>query len=232
MRGFVGRLDRYAWMLFLVLPMATLGLFMGVRTWGAGPTVVVLAATPAVNILIGLFLGRRISLGTIVGFSLVLEGVVLARWGGGFSLAGLAWSLLATIASAGIYELFSLTKSSAYEKCFVGSLGMGLVGLMFSLGQPWQAIGDPKNIMLLVAFSFVGGFLYWMANLVAFKNLPTNEASVLAQGETPVVIVSAMFLLGERMTLGQWFGVAIAITGAALITLTLSPPEHNKGAEA
>jgi len=55
----------------------------------------------------------------------------------------------------------------------------------------------------------------------AFDNLPTNEASILAQGETPAVIVGAYFILGEQLTLIQWFGVAVALCSAYILTRAL-----------
>jgi len=73
-----------------------------------------------------------------------------------------------------------------------------------------------------VGFAFVGGFLYWIANLMAFENLPTTEASVLAQGETPAVILGANFMLGEHLTMLQWVGVAIALYGGWYLSRWLS----------
>lgn len=79
-------------------------------------------------------------------------------------------------------------------------MGMGLLGLILSTGVSWAPITEPRLAALVVGFAFVGGFLYWISNLLAFENLPTTEASVLAQGETPAVILGAGFLLGERVT--------------------------------
>ena len=86
------------------------------------------------------------------------------------------------------------------EKCFWACMGMGLLGLILSTGVLWAPITEPRLAALVVGFAFVGGFLYWISNLLAFENLPTTEASVLAQGETPAVILGAGFLLGERVT--------------------------------
>src|SRR3989338_7782515 len=94
LRGVIGRVDKYTYLIALTLPFATLGLFEGIRNWGAGPTIIIITATPLVNLVIGAFLGRRISPASIVGLVLVLGGVVMARWGGHFQWVGFAWTLV------------------------------------------------------------------------------------------------------------------------------------------
>lgn len=213
LRGVLGHVDKYTYLIALTLPFVTLGLFEGIRHWGAGPTIIIITATPLVNLVIGAFLGRRISPASIVGLVLVLLGVAVARWGGEFQWAGFAWTLFATIMNGILYEFFARAKTSSLQKCFYAHIGMGILGLVLSAGGSWSAIAEPKLILLVLGFAFVGGFLYWIANLMVFDNLPTTEASVLVQGETPAVILGAIILLGERFTLVQLVGVGIALYG-------------------
>jgi drug/metabolite transporter (DMT)-like permease len=210
------QVDGWTYAIAAATPFATLGLFEGTRAWGAGPTIIILTATPLVNFLFSLFLGRRISRASAIGLVLVLGGVVLARWGGHFQWTGFGWSMLATIANALLYECFDRAKADSLQKCFWGMLGMGTLGLVVSLynHSSWAAATNPKLLLLLLGFAFIGGFLYWKAYMVAFENLPMTEASVLAQGETPAVILGAYFLLGEPLTLIQWMGVIISLYGA------------------
>ncbi len=216
LRGVIkfGQVDKFTWLIFFTLPFATLGLFQGTRQWGAGPTMIVLAATPFVNVAISFMLGRKIPAASLVGLGLMICGVSIASNHGHFHLRGFLWSVFGAIMSGVIYELFSQSKASSLEKCFFGSAGMGTLGLVLSARTPWADIMEPKLAGTLVAFAFVGGLLYWVSNMLTFKNLPTTEASVLAQGETPAVIVGAHFILGERITAIQWVGVFIALFGA------------------
>src|SRR3989338_1255187 len=214
LRGVIGRVDKYNYLIAFVLPFATLGLFEGIRHWGAGPTIIIITATPLVNLVIGTFLGRRVSRASIIGLVLVLGGVVMARWGGHFQWEGFAWTLFGTIMNGILYELFARAKATPLQKCFYACMGMGTLGLVLSAGASWSAIAEPRLILLILGFAFVGGFLYWIANLVAFENLPTTEASILAQGETPAVILGASVMLGEHLTFVQWVGVGIALYGA------------------
>lgn len=214
LREHIGRVDKYTYLIALTMPFATLGLFEGIRHWGAGPTIIIITATPLVNLAIGALLGRRISLASIVGLVLVLGGVVMARWGGHFQWAGFAWTLFGTIMNGILYEFFARAKTTPLQKCFYACMGMGTLGFILSVGVSWSAIAEPKLILHVLVFAFIGGFLYWISNLVAFENLPTTEASVLAQGETPAVILGASILLGEHLSLVQWVGVGIALYGA------------------
>ena len=226
LRGVIGRVDTYTYLIALTLPFATLGLFEGIRHWGAGPTIIIITATPLVNLIIGAFLGRRISPTSIVGLALILGGVVMARWGGHFQWAGFAWTVFGTIMNGILYEFFARalpekTNDSLRErwrkklvKLFYACMGMGTLGLIMSAGASWSAIAEPKLILFVVGFAIVGGFLYWIANLIAFENLPPTEASVLAQGETPAVMLGASVMLGEHLTFVQWIGVGISLCGA------------------
>lgn len=214
LRGVLRRVDIYTYLLALTLPFATLGLFEGIRHWGAGPTIIIIAATPLVNVAIGMLLGRKISTASIIGLVLVFGGVVLARRGGHFQWGGFAWTLFGTLMNGVLYEFFARAKAAPFQKCFWASMGMGLLGLILSTHVSWAPILEPRVAFLVLGFAFVGGFLYWIANLAAFENLPTTEASILAQGETPAVLLGAFLLLGERLTLTQGIGVAIALYGA------------------
>lgn len=225
LRGKLRKVDRHTYLIGLTLPFATLGLFEGIRHWGAGPTIIIVTATPLVNFLIGARVGRRISAAAVFGLTLVLAGVVIARWGGHFQWAGFAWSVFATVMNGILYEFFARAKAHPLEKCFYSCVGMGMLGLIawcFGEHSSWASITDSNILLTVVGFAFVGGFLYWLVNLVAFTNLPTNEASVLAQGETPAVIIGATLLLGEHLTMLQWCGVGVALFGAWYLTRWLS----------
>ena len=214
LRGRVGHVDKYTYLIALTVPFVTLGLFEGIRHWGAGPTLTIFAATPLVNLLISALLRQRISPKSIVGLVLVLGGVVIARWGGHFQWAGFIWALFGTIMNGILYEFFARAKTTWLQKNFYAYIGMGVLGLVLSTGESWSAIADLKNILLALVFASIGGFLYGIANIVTFENLPTTEASVLAQGETPAVIIGAYIMSGERLTLIQWIGVGITLCGA------------------
>lgn len=228
LRGIIGKVDKFTWLIALTLPFATLGLFQGIRHWGAGPTIIIITATPLVNLAISFFLGRKVSGASIIGLVLVLGGVLIARRGGHFQWEGFAWTVFGTVMNGILYEFFARAKANSLQKCFYACMGMGILGLILSVNTPWANVMDPKLAIMLVSFSFVGGFLYWIANLLAFENLPTTETGVLAQGETPGVIIGAYFMLGEHLTLVQWTGVVISLFGAGYLSWWLAQKEKPK----
>ena len=231
LRGIIGKVDKFTWLIALTLPFATLGLFQGIRHWGAGPTIIIITATPLVNLAISFVLGRKVSGASIIGLVLVLGGVLIARRGGHFQWEGFAWTVFGTVMNGILYEFFARAKANSLQKCFYACMGMGILGLILSVNTPWASVMDPKLAVMLVGFAFVGGFLYWIANLLAFENLPTTEASVLAQGETPAVIIGAYVMLGEHLTFVQWTGVAISLFGAWYLSrwLAKKPQQKTKG---
>lgn len=227
LRGAVGHTDKYTYLMAITVPFATLGLFQGIRHWGVGPTIIVITATPLVNFVISLFLGRRLSWAVITGLVFLLVGVILARWDGYFDWEGLSWSVFGTIANGVFYEFLGRSKTTALKKCFWGSLSMATLGLIVSFGSSWKMAANPQLLAILIGFAFVGGFIYWLANLLAFEHLPTTEASVLAQGEAPAVVLGANLMLGERLTVIQWLGVIIALYGAWHLSRWLAQAEKS-----
>ena len=219
LRGDIFRVDRYTYLVGLCTPFASLGLFKAVRAWGAGPTFIILTATPFINFLFTLAQGKRVPKPALGALALLLGGVFLARWGGTFTLAGFGWSLLSTIGCGLLYELVSRSKATSFQRCFWASFGMGTIGLIGSLSTSWTAVLESPRLQLtLLAFAFVGGFLYSIATFFTFQHLPKDIASVLVQGETPSVIFFSGVILGEQLTGLQWFGVFLALCGAAYLS--------------
>ncbi|MES3005769.1 MAG: EamA family transporter [Patescibacteria group bacterium] len=229
LRGRVATTDKYTYLIALCVPFASLGLFKGIREWGAGPTIIIIATTPAVNFFIAWIFGKKVSTAPIICFCLMLSGIIAARWNGNFNMTGLLWSLLATATNGILYELIVRAKSSSMHRCFWGSVGIGTIGVIGSLDASWSAVNENAELRLaIIAFAFVGGFLYWLANLVAFDNLPVEVASVLAQGETLAVIIVAGILLGEKLSPLQWGGVIVALIATGYLSRWVVKSEGQK----
>jgi hypothetical protein len=81
-----------------------------------------------------------------------------------------------TILNGILYELFNRANARPVQKCFWACIGMGILGLVLSANASWPSVADLKVIGYVLGFAFVGGFLYWLANVIAFENLPVNEA--------------------------------------------------------
>ena len=212
-RGNVRITDRSTVGVALTMPLAALGLYEGSRAWGTIPTIILITATPVVNFLISVCAGKKVYLSTVAGLAAVIGGVIVAGWHTRFSAAGLGWSLFGAFFNGIMYEFLPRAKAEPYQRCFWACLGIGVVGMLFSLHASWTGLSQPLPLALLVLFAFVGGFLYWMSNVIAFDELPKDEASVLAQGETIAVIIGAILMAHEHLTALQLIGIIVAIGG-------------------
>lgn len=235
LRGVVWEPDRATLGMAASFALACLGLYMGIRAWGASPTIVIVTATPLVNFAVATWRGRTVSGAAIASLLLTLAGVLIALrpWdaqllrSGEHLRAGLAWSVFGALLNGAFYEFLARARSTPrLERCFWQAVAVLVVGVVGSASASWQpALQDGRLLAWLVGFAFVGGFLYFLANIEAFDHLPTDVASVLAQGETPAVILMASLLLGERLSASQWVGVLLALSGAWYLShwLTAAP---------
>jgi drug/metabolite transporter (DMT)-like permease len=225
-RGKVATTDRYTWWIALTVPFASYGLFRGIVEWEAGPTLIVIAATPAINFLVTVFQHRKVSLPAVLSFLLVMGGIMLALWKGAFTWSGFTWSVIGLLCNGLLYEWFSRSDETPLVNCFWGSVGIGTIGFVTSIltgrlthWEPMQR--DVRLLGLALVVVLVGGLLYWLANLLTFRNLQKDSASVLAQGETPAVVLVAAFVLHEQLTVQKVTGITIALLGASYLLIWL-----------
>ena len=219
-------IDRYTLAIGITIPFASLGLFKGVREWGANPTLIVIAATPVVNFFFSFLQRKSVRRQEVIGFLGIMVGVVVAMWGRYPLNEGCLWAVFGTVMNGILYEFFARAKSDKWCRYFWASLGIGLLGLVTSLDHSWRPIFLKEWMAAVIAaFAFVHGFVYWIGNIVAFEKLPKDAASVLVQGETPAVIVMAWVLLGEKLAPYQWAGVVLSLVGASYLMVWLGREE-------
>ncbi len=164
-------------------------------------------------------------LAALLSLMLILLGVVLALRSKDKASnpgAGLAWSLFGVLMNALFYEFAGTTTTPALLACFWQAIWLSVIGGLGSFRASWGGWQKSFSLKLaVVGFAIMGGFLYFLANLVAFSNLPQVVAAVLVQGETPAVILMAKVLLGEQLNRLQWLGVLIALLGAGYLSYSL-----------
>lgn len=203
----------------LIFSTATVPFYSAIREWGAGPSLVVLTATPTVNITAKLLWHKKsVAPRVFVCLLFLMLGVVIALnpFSATFNSLGLFYSVLATILVGIAFEVLGATKNvDPYSKSlWLGliTIGIGLVVTAATGRVPFaEAVWTPQHTALLAFFGFTGGFLYYVFNIIAFERLPTEVASILAMLETPVVLIGARVILGEQFGPVQAVGVAIAL---------------------
>lgn len=230
-KGRVFPTNRYTILSGLGFAFGCLGLYHGIRELGPSMAIIIITTAPVVNFLIAWIRGRHVSLAAIASLTLMIGGVMFALhpWSSNTTLTvrGVAWSIFGTISGALYYEALSKAKGDRLVRCFWQATIVSLVALFGTLiSKPEIIVPDFKTNLLLLAFALMGGFLYFLANIEAFDNLPTEIASVLAQGETPAVIIMAGVLIGEKLNLSQWLGVGVALFGAGYLSHWISKQQR------
>jgi drug/metabolite transporter (DMT)-like permease len=211
----------------ILFSLATLALYAGIRAWGASPTLVVLTTTPVVNIAAKRLRGQSVDGRVYLCLGGLLLGVMIALnpWQANFDLRGFLLSVVATLLAGIGFEVLARQKGiDPYNKGFWLAVVTVVVGFLATLAdghlpfahEAWNI----SHALALVSFGVTGGFLYYLANIVAFEKLKTEVASTLAMAETPAVIVGSWFMLGETLTLIQWIGVGIALGATAALSVT------------
>ncbi len=210
--------------------LATLCLYSGIRIWGPGPTLVVITATPVVNIVAKLLRGKRVALRVYQCLAALIAGVAIALnpWQAAFSPTGFAVSIAGMLLAGIGFEVLGAQKGvNKYNKTFwvaVITVVVGATASAWSGHVPFvDATWNVTRVMALIGFGAIGGLLYYLCNIVAIEKLPIEVATTIAMAETPVVIVFAWFMLGDTMTVVQWTGVLIALS-ATLPLLTDDSP--------
>lgn len=226
-RGKVFPVDRYTLLAGVGFAFGCLGLYHCIRELGPSLAIIIFTAAPVVNFLIAWGKGRHVSLAAVGSLVVMLGGIVCALhpWSSAtpLTIKGVAWSIFGATSGALYYEALSKAKGDRLARCFWQAAVVAVIALLGFLisGTQFNA-PDIKMSLLLIAFALMGGFLYFLANIEAFDNLPTEIASVLAQGETPAVIIMAGVLLGEKLSFFQWVGVVIALLGAGFLSRWIS----------
>lgn len=174
-----------------------------------------------------------------VGTGLALAGLTLVAqvWSGlSLDLLGFLAGIGAAVCSAGYYLL---GEKGAGEHHPIGMVTWGMVvgavGLLV-VAPPWTmpvaAFSATVEFgpwmspvwVLLVAVAVLSTALAYSLSLSSLRHLPSTVASVLALTEPVVATLLAWLLLSEVLSLTQILGMAVLLSGAALVQLAARGP--------
>ena len=89
-----------------------------------------------------------------------------------------------------------------------GALGMGAVALLAGSGGSWRGGSWWGGIALL---GYAAGFSF------AYTTLPAGAGALLLFGAVQATMIVTGLIRGERLGLGQWCGLALALTGLSVL---------------
>lgn len=95
----------------------------------------------------------------------------------------------------------------------VGALVSGVFDAGFSLAPSWPGHG------WLLALAVISQTVGWLLIAVALPRLPALETSVMLLLQPALTIVWASIIFGERLSVVQWAGVALVMSGVLVAAL-------------
>ena len=183
--------------------------------------------SPFVIVLSFLFLGERLSALQVLGFLLVMAGLLVvnapARLDAvdrqalrrGVIEGALAMALMAiaivmmkrVLESEPFWWLVLLRVAGAV-------VGLGLLVLsMPSLRRDWQAAGRPRRWGTLLAAAFIGQYISMSLWLAGYKYTDASVASILNETASIFILVLAALFLGEALSRRSVLGVTLTLSG-------------------
>ena len=199
-------------------------LYVAYRAGDVGLVAPITSTEGAVAAVIAIAAGERVQVSVVILLAVIVLGVVRvadARTGQ-VALARLNWSVVTVALLAACcfgVSLYATGRASVHEQFgWVAAapriVGVICVALPLAFRDQIRTTRAVIPLVALAACGEVGGFsLYWYA---AHRSLAV--AAVLASLFAAFAVVGAAILFGERMTRGQWLGVALIAAGVAVLS--------------
>jgi len=199
---------------------------MAVAGGGAGRSSVLVFTMPFWTLLIAwLVLGERVrgALAVAVVFAFAGMLLVVAPWDWTGSLAPKLWAVFSGFGwAAGTvctkYFLrerrIDMTNFMAWQM-LAGVLPLTLLPLVVDLPATRWSVAQVAYLVYIGAVSTAGGFILWIAVL---SRLPAGTASLNMFAIPVIALVSSMLVFGERLTAGEWLGIASIAAGLAILS--------------
>lgn len=208
----------------------SLFLFYGQRFTGAINSSIIMQVNPVFMVLLGIFIGERLTVNVIAGIGVSLLGTLLVMgvWGGqGLNLTlGQSGSDLLVLAGALCWAMYAVFSKGLVLRLggYVATTWVMVAGALELLVLMWlvpvthQWPVTPCHwviIVYLAVFPSAVGFFAWYEGMQLIKLSLLNVMQYL----TPVfTIILAWILLGERLSLWQWVGAGTVLAGVILVS--------------
>jgi len=189
--------------------------------------------SPFVVILSVMFLGESLRGWQIIGFALVMSGILLVTWQQ--SKAELALEQVRKGTFYGIAAVFLMAvgvvivKEILETRPFFWTIQLrllgGLAGMVFYMlvrGNMASVLrGFSKSLpwVQIISGSILGAYVSMMMWLAGYKLIPASEASILNESANAWIVLLAWLILGEALGVRKITGLLLTMTGVAIMLL-------------
>jgi drug/metabolite transporter (DMT)-like permease len=201
---------------------------MALAGGGAGRTSVLVFTMPFWTLLIAWpVLHERVKGSQWIAVALAFAGLALVvePWNWRGDLAPKLWAVLSGFGwAAGTVATKYFQRSRAFDplnfiawQMLVGVLPLTLLPFVLDLPATRWSVVYALLLIHVGILSTALGFLLWIAVL---RYLPAGTASLNMFAIPVIALVSSMLVFGERLTVGEWYGIGCIGTGLVIISLS------------
>lgn len=230
-----------AWDWFIVMLSGYIGIALA-DTWylralslmGASRTGITASLySPFVILLSVIFLGERLAAWQIVGFVMVLAGILLVNWKQNRAEVdpeavrkGVFWGAAAVFMMAvGIVMVKEILETEPFFWTITVRLAAGIAGmlLVLTLRRGWartvRHIRQPQPWKTIVVASVLGTYISMMLWLGGYKLTSASVASVLNESASAFIVLFAFLILKESLSTRKISGLTLTLAGVVLVIL-------------
>jgi len=219
---------------YLGIAVADTWYLRALHLMGASRTGIVASLlSPFVILLSVLFLGERLLGWQLLGFALVMAGILLVTWrdrrrsvdaeqvrqGVFYGAAAMFLMALGIVMVKEILETRSFLWTT--EIRLAGGLaGMfAVVALRGKFSEVRQNYSRPLPWRTITLASFLAAYVSMMMWLAGYKLIPASEASILNESANAWIVLLAWLMLGESLDVRKLAGLALTSSGVAVMLL-------------
>ncbi len=223
-KGVISLPNRSTAFLSLFFALATVGLFEGIKTWGANYTIIMLDMAVLVPLILKKFRGEKIPRAILIAFFVAIFGGILSLrvWRiEDLVLSGFAWGMMALVFNGLYMEAGGKeqsTRQNIHTEVFWQSVGLSITGLLIGGGIVTALTFGQAAILILI--SVAAGLINFYLFLTALKKLGNVLVGMLVLSITPLTIITSYVFLGKTMGLDQLVGVILSLTAVGYIALS------------
>ena len=218
----------------LGMAMADTWYLRALNLMGASRTGIVASLlSPFVVVLSVLFLGETLKGWQIVGFALVMAGILLVTWRQHRSDIDPASVVRGALFGVGAVFLMAVSvvmvKDILENRAFLWTVLIrvtgGLAGMLIylTLRRQWTSIrasfSRPQRWAYILAGSFFGSYVATIMWLGGFRLIPASVASILNESANAWIVLFAWLMLGESVGGRKVLGLALTMAGVATMLL-------------